>query len=198
MSVSRSYNWKREKMSEGFTLIELLVAMLILLLVMGGMVAVSVAGLRSYQKSRATKLVFEDVGYAMNSIAKDVRMGKVESANVPVGSSTPNDELIITRNVDRMKICYKITSTSLGVCDEACGAESCKNIVNLSGTGMVFDMDTSGFRNMATSGDSVAPPNKVRGWAQINLNIGNPSMETDAIRLQTTVSSRDYGWEETQ
>ena len=38
------------------------------------------------------------------------------------------------------------------------------------------------------------------GWVEINLNIKSDAgkeMEADQINVQTTVSSRDYGWEET-
>jgi prepilin-type N-terminal cleavage/methylation domain-containing protein len=196
--------YKIRNINAGFTLIELLVAMLILMIVLGGMTAVSVAGLRSYQKSRATKQVFEDVGYAMNSIAKDVRMGKIESTDSSCLSSGINDKkncLLVTRNVTREKVCYRIGSDSDGgyLAVGAAAGDSCpasvsayKKMVNLSGTGMQF-ASTSGFYAMATDTESAT---KIRGWAQINLNIENPSMETDAIWAQTIVSSRDYGWKE--
>lgn len=180
---------KNKKNRKGFTLIELLVAMFILMVVMGGMVAVSVAGFRSYQKSRAIKRVLEDVGFAINSIAKDVRMGKIESADNT--GSPPSTSLAVVRNRDQVEVCYKITSSALGVCDSACG--NCKSMVDLSDTDMAFDTATSGFRDQKT--DTLSSP-KIRGWVEINLNIEAPSMETDSIRAQTIVSSRDYGWEE--
>jgi len=195
-----------------FTLIELLVAMFILIVVVGGMVAVGAAGFRSYQKSRAIKTVTEDIGFAINSIVKDVRMGKIMGTYATGGS---NDTLMITRNSDQVKICYFIArgtdSDYLAVSDNlASGAVSCsgavydKKIVDLSDTGMKFD-STAGFRSCVTDnkGDGTVTAcngvsdEKRRGWAEINLNIGNPTMETDSINVQSIVSSRDYGWEET-
>ena len=175
---------------EGFTLIELLVSMFIFAVVMGGMVAVSVAGFRSYGKSKAVKTVMEDVGFAINSIAKDVRMRKIESDNS--NTSPPSKQLIITRNSTQTRVCYKIAADnkSLGVCDGTCG--NCNKIVDLSGASMAFD-STSGFRNQQTA---PIPNPTIRGWAEINLNIASPTMETDSISVQTIVSSRDYGWEE--
>lgn len=176
----------------GFTLIELLVAMFIFLLMMGAMVAVSVSGFRSYVKSKAMKTVSEDVGFAINSITKDVRMGKIESADVLVTDNTPSSQLIITRNSSQLKVCYSISENSLDICDESCG--SCKSIVDLSPVKMTFD-STSGFRNQKTA---PIPDPTVRGWVEINLNIESSSIETDSIHMQTVVSSRDYGWEELQ
>ena len=188
---------------KGFSLIELIVAMFIFVMMMGAMVAVSVAGFRSYGKSKAIKTVTEDVGFAINSIAKDVRMGKIESDNVPITSS-PSAELFITRNSSQEKVCYLLlrgtdndylaVNSSVSPTATSCPVYSSayKKIVDLGGTGMKFDA-TSGFRNQKT--DTISAT-KIRGWAEINLNIASPSMETDSIFVQTIVSSRDYGWEE--
>jgi prepilin-type N-terminal cleavage/methylation domain-containing protein len=194
---------KLKNFRKGFTLIELLVAMFIFAMVMGGMVAVSVAGFRSYQKSRIIKIVTEDVGFAVNSITKDVRMGKIELPNVAYNASA-SDKIMITRNASQAKVCYLMTrgtgSDYLAVNDSvSSAASSCpayssayKKIVDLSGTGMAF-ASNSGFRNQKTDAVSAT---KVRGWAEINLNIDNSGMDVDSIHVQTTVSSRDYGWEE--
>ena len=175
---------------KGFTLIELMVAMFIFVILMGAMVAVSIAGFRSYGKSKAIKTVTEDVGFAINSITKDVRMGKVESAD---SISSRSLSLKLTRNSGQAKICYIVSSALLQSCDIDC-ASNCKSIVDLSASSMVFDTTTSGFRNQKTDTTSAT---KVRGWEEINLNIASPSMDTDSISAQTIVSSRDYGWEET-
>ena len=178
------------KNKQGFSLIELMVAMFIFVILMGAMVAVSIAGFRSYGKSKAIKTVTEDVGFAINSITKDVRMGKVESA---YANGSLNPYLLITRNRDQVKVCYHITSTSLDIQEGAvnCSSGSYKKIVDLTGTNMTF-ASNSGFYSMATDTTSAT---KIRGWAEINLNIESPGMDTDSIRVQTIVSSRDYGWE---
>jgi prepilin-type N-terminal cleavage/methylation domain-containing protein len=170
----------------GFSLIELMVSMFILVVVMGAMVVVSISGLRSYQKSRAIKTVTEDLGYAVNSIAKEVRMGRIDSDD---SISSIADRLVITRNRDLTPVCYVLSETALSLCNNDC-LNGCTSVVDLSGTGMTFAA-SSGFRNQKTdiAGD-------VRGWAEINLNVDSPGMETDSIFVQTTVSSRDYGWEE--
>lgn len=189
---------------KGFSLIELLVAMFIFAMVMGGMVAVSVAGFRSYGKSKAIKTVTEDVGFAINSITKDVRMGKIENNTTGCGASSPQKCLMVTRNATQEKVCYiidtttnqylAVSKTTLGALITSCPAYDAtiyNNIVDLSASSMTFDA-TSGFYSMPTDTTSAT---KIRGWAEINLNIENPTMDTDSIHMQTTVSSRDYGWE---
>jgi type II secretory pathway pseudopilin PulG len=187
--LKQNTKYKIQNTNSGLTLIELLVAMFILMMVMGGMTAVSVAAFRSYQKSKAIKVVLEDIGFALNSIAKDVRMGKVES-NDNIGS-TPRSSLVITRNQNVETVCYSLSSTLLNLCNSDCSS-NCRSIVDLSGTGMSFNTDTSGFYSQRTNLSSTPP---LRGWVEINLNIENSTMETDSIHVQTIVSSRDYGWE---
>ena len=209
-SVMPQKNHKKNK--KGFSLIELIVAMFIFVMLIGAMVAVSVAGFRSYMKSKAIKTVFEDVGFAINSIAKDVRMGKIENYyKVGIGSTVPlngglKPYLVVSRNRGG-KVCYHLEATFLGIQEGIDAGNSCssvpadyKKIVDLTGTNMAFDA-TSGFFSCpstfgtATSCPAVSISENRRGWAEINLNIENPTMETDSIRVQTIVSSRDYGWE---
>ena len=195
----------------GFSLIELLIAMFIFLMVMGAMVAVSVAGFRSYGKSKAVKTVTEDVGFAINSIAKDVRMGKIEKSSTYADGSRKSN-LMLTRNSTQQKVCYVISGDNLKLSVFE-GTTNCSNgtekiLVDLTGSGMTFDSATVGFRSCpsaSTADISMDPgyyacPSTIelrRGWVEINLNIASPSMETDSISVQTIVSSRDYGWEET-
>lgn len=200
---------KSEKNCEGFSLIELIVAMFILALVMGGMIMVSVSVFRSYQKSKAVKTVLEEIGFAINSITKDVRMGGMEKSSTYANGGLES-RLMVVRNRNQQKVCYALSSDYLKLSVFE-GTTNCSNgtekiLVDLTGTGMVFDA-TSGFRSCpsAAVADIVQDPGYYacpssaelrRGWAEINLNIGNPTMETDSIRTQTIVSSRDYGWEE--
>ncbi|MCX6763051.1 MAG: prepilin-type N-terminal cleavage/methylation domain-containing protein [Candidatus Moranbacteria bacterium] len=192
---------------KGFTLIELLVAMFIFVMIMGAMVAVSMAGFRSYGKSKAIKTVTEDVGFAITSITKDVRMGKVEKV-VAYANGGLENSLMLTRNSTGIKICYVLAGSTLTLLENTtnCVDGTPKIMVDLTGTDMTFDA-TSGFYSCPTANDtSVAsgfyqcPAGSGvfarRGWAEINLNIASPSMETDSISVQTIVSSRDYGWEE--
>jgi prepilin-type N-terminal cleavage/methylation domain-containing protein len=208
MNFHRKKKNNKSKPNQGFSLIELLVSMFIFALVMGAMVAVSVAGFQSYQKSKAIKRVTEDIGYAINLFTKDVRMGKIKSDATSDCVSLnltdpPKSCLVVTRNSGGKTVCYKIdpgapeklTLYENGVSGNWCSGGSAKILVDLTGTGMNFDTTKSGFYNMITSPGAVLPPNKIRGWSELNLDIENPSMATDSIGAQTTVSSRDYGWE---
>jgi prepilin-type N-terminal cleavage/methylation domain-containing protein len=190
--------------NQGFTLIELIVALLIFSLIVVGIIAVFVASINAYQKSKAIKKVKEDSEFAMNSIAKDVRMGKIETTDsdcIGAGAGTSLKKCVmVTRNRGQDKACYKIVSDnlSLGVAEGVSGntcpssASSYQKLIDLADTGMSFD-SSSGFYGQTTGNSS---GNQTRGWAEMNFNIKmsvDAEMETDQINIQTAASSRDYG-----
>lgn len=194
---------------KGFTLIELLVAVLIFSIITVGIVSVFVSTAGAYYKARAIKNVKENAEYAMNLIAKDVRMGKIgkdtlNAAPTPLADGSLEQYLMVARNRGGT-VCYIITSTFLGIeegiAPDPSGKIGCdpdpakyNMIFNLTDTGMNFDVGssgTTGFRSNPTDTTS-------RGWVELNLNINMTSgqeMEADQINIETIVSSRDYGWE---
>jgi len=203
----------------GLTLIELIVAIFIFSLITVAILSVFVSTVTAYGKARAIKSVKENTEFAISSIAKDVRMGKIESSDInciEAGTSiSPKACLMVTRNRGG-KVCYQISANALSICENAgasCSVCSAgyKNIIDLSGTNMTFDISTSGsgFYSCPTDTSETAslplclatPAEKGRGWAEMNFNINvtaGKEMETDQINVQTIVSSRDYGWEEMQ
>lgn len=226
---------KIENSSKGFTLIELMVAILIFSLIVVAIVSVFVSASGAHQKSRAIKTVKENAEYALSSIAKDVRMGKVVkdtrylSAPRPLADGRREQYLMVTRNSGGSQsgtVCYYITQNLLAKNDKisplGTGQIGCPSyltdsgnyipLVELTGKGMEFDMTTSGFYSCPSEFRNSTDPNyyacptgetdKHRGWAETNLNIysqlGVSRMESDVIHVQTIVSSRDYGWEESQ
>ena len=197
---------------KAFSLIELIIAIFILSTILVAMMAVFVSSTRAYQKARAIKFISENVRFALNSIAKDVRMGKIEDYHTLRTESSGSSYLMVTKNRNMEKTCYKI-DTANGYLEIAenlgTGVTDCeevsytKRIVDLSGTGLIFGSASKFFTcasaiNTNSICPSGAPSERKRGWVEINLDIqsSNPSMETDMIQIQTMVSSRDYGWEE--
>jgi len=197
--------FKIKNSRKGLTLIELIVAIFIFSLITIAIVSVFVSTVTSYGKAKAIKTVKENAEFAINSIAKDVRMGKIES-----GSGYSNGSLkprfVLTRNRGG-KVCYEVAQSYLRV-DDTNGdcTGTIKKIIDLSGIAMEFDTLTSGFYSCPTDTSETAPSTclatvaeKGRGWVEINLNIvsvAGKEMEADQINVQTIVSSRDYGWEE--
>jgi type II secretory pathway pseudopilin PulG len=180
-----------------FTLIELLVSIFIFSLIMISVVAVFASTVRAYSKAKAMKTLKESMEFAIGSIAKDVRMGKIESANTGgVASST----LEITRNQGQVRICYRKTANGLEVCESggcACPSGNWRKIIDLAGTGMSFS-STSGFLNQKTEPVPPADPT-IRGWVEMNFNVditAGQEMAADTVDVQAIVSSRDYGWED--
>ena len=189
-------SYKLQVKRRGFTLIELLVAIFIFSLIIVAIVSVFVSTVTAYGKAKAIKTVKENAEFAMASIAKDVRMGKIENISGCIGGASPNNCLVVTRNRGG-KVCYKITPASLTIddVDGNCTDDDTKALVDLSGTNMTFE-GTSGFYSLPTDTTSAT---KMRGWVEINLDIvpnAGKEMEADKINVQTTVSARDYGWEE--
>src|SRR4030042_6418213 len=210
--MKKSIRYTKYKIQDtryGFTLIELLVAIFIFSLITVAIVSVFVSTVTAYGKAKAIKTVKENAEFAMASIAKDVRMGKVENYyKVGTGNTVPLDGglkqyLVVTRNRGG-KVCYHLNTTnkSLGIQENIDTSNTCSDskdgyskLVDLSATEMTF-ADSSGFYSLPTDTTSAT---KRRGWVEINLNIGitaGKEMEADQINVQTIVSSRDYGWED--
>lgn len=197
---------KKFKESGGFTLIEILVAIFVFSLIAVSIVAVFVSSTAAYQKARAIKTVKENAEFSLSSIAKDVRMGKIEK-NSSYSSGSRKSAFMVTRNRNQVKVCYVFSADNakLSVFENTtnCSDGTEQVLVNLSGTGMEFKSG-SGFYSCPSAESTTdlgyyACPSVQelrRGWVEINLDIGSPSMETDEIKVQTIVSSRDYGWEE--
>jgi prepilin-type N-terminal cleavage/methylation domain-containing protein len=196
--------------NSGFTLIELMVAIFIFSIITIGIVSVFVSTAGSYQKSRAIKEVKENVEYSISSIAKDVRMGKIEAtdSNCIGNGGSPKACLMVTRNRGG-KVCYRVAGNYLGIQESVSGntcslnAADYKKIIDLSGGSTTFDVSTSGFYSCPSAVEIPAlcggVTEKRRGWVEINLNIlpnAGKEMEADQINVQTVVSSRDYGWED--
>jgi hypothetical protein len=165
--------------------------------------------------------VKESADFALSSIAKDVRMGKIESPFAVGGTTYTNDGsniygyFAVRRNKNGEVACYHVDADGayLGVtttgatpssitplANASCPPDDGTNytkIVDLAGTVMKFDTTDSGFYSLTT--DPPTAPTR-RGWVEINLNIKTDigkEMEADQINVQTVVSSRDYGWAET-
>lgn len=201
----------------GFTLVELIVAITIFSLITVAIVSVFVSTVTSYGKAKAIKTVKENAEFAMASIAKDVRMGKVVNPSANYSDGSLDQYLMISRNKGG-KICYYLDRTEdssyvgviTGVLDNAIAcpnplSSTYNKIVDLSGTEMEFSPN-AGFYSCPTDTSATESPclltlaEEGRGWVEINLNIQMTSgqeMSADSINVQTFVSSRDYGWEET-
>ncbi|MFA5872116.1 MAG: prepilin-type N-terminal cleavage/methylation domain-containing protein [Parcubacteria group bacterium] len=200
--------WSIRQDSSGLTLIEIMIAIFIFSMIMAAMVALFVSSSGSYQKSRAIKNVMAEAQYAVNSISKDVRMGKIEkgqnvSSPRPEADASREDYTMITRNTDNQKVCYFIDLTNgfIGVQeieapDTDCPASSgYKKMVDLAGTGLKFN-SASGFWNVQTDlADSNEQHGGVFMFFYFEPTDGN-GMSNEEARIETYVAARDYGWRE--
>jgi len=187
----------------GFSLIELMVSIFILSLVLGGMIAVFVSGFSSYSKAKNTRKVAESLQFALSSIAKDARMSRLMSES---GSGSEN--LKFRRNIDLSWVCYDMDVADKKIMiretsdDKVCGDlnsgdSGVKVLVDLEGTNLEFSENTK-FRSSKTVTGSASGSN-ARGYVIVNISIRGSNqgdVESDQMNIQTTVSTRDYGWEE--
>jgi prepilin-type N-terminal cleavage/methylation domain-containing protein len=194
----------------GMTLIEIMIAIFIFSIIMAAMVALFVSSSGSYQKSKAVKNVITEAQYAMNSISKDVRMGKImqgqASTPVPAADGAREQYVMIIRNTDNQKVCYYIDYSGsegfIGVQERLTTDTDCsivaagyRKIVDLKGTGLKFN-SKSGFWSKPTD---LAGANKNHGWVFIFFYFEPTSgigLTNDDARIETYVAARDYGWAE--
>ncbi len=187
----------------GFTLIELMVAVFIFSLMLVAIVSVFASAVTAYSKARAMKSLKENAEFAISSMAKDVRMGRIlDTDSSCVGTGNAKKCFMIKRNRSQAKTCYYLSADNkqLGVREDipdattSCSGGTNKILVALPAE-MSFD-SSAGFRSLTTYPPGDSPTR--RGWVEINLNINmtaGKEMEADSINVQTIVSSRDYGWE---
>lgn len=189
--TKRTRGGKIKNSHKGLTLIELMISIFIFSIVLIGILTLSVSTMNTYAKARAVKNIKENAEHVLSLIAKDVRMGNIASEKV---SYPPAKELRLKRNRGG-DVCYKISNDNLklSICNGDCS--SCPtDLINLDGSFSHFSGYT-GFYSKSTD----TKVSKVRGWAEINLDIvpdAGKEMDADQINVQTTVSARDYGWEE--
>jgi prepilin-type N-terminal cleavage/methylation domain-containing protein len=179
----------------GLTLIELMISIFIFSVVLIGILTMSVSTMNAYHKAKGIKTIKENAEYTISSIAKDVRMGNIVTDSL----SALSDEIDVKRNRGG-EVCYKVMNDqTLSYIESDCGSWSDDDaiaLINLDGTFSKFDLTTTGFYSLPTN---LTAGSEARGWVEINLNIvpeATHEMEGDQINVQTTVSARDYGWEE--
>lgn len=188
----------------GLTLIELMISIFIFSVVLIGILTLSVSTMNSYNKARTIKITKESAEYAISLIAKDVRMGSI-SFDSAYSDGTPQKAFLVKRNGGG-EVCYLISADNkkLSACDSTCSSCSL-DIMDLEGTFSEFSSGTS-FRSCPTDSSETEASSctigdvtkKERGWVEMNLNIVPETTyeaEGDQINIQTTVSVRDYGWE---
>jgi len=167
--------------------------MLIFSLIAASIVAIFVSVANAYQKAKAITFVKDNADLTLSKMAKNVRMGKIIS-----GDGSWQNYLIVQRNKDQVLVCYKFTDDhTLSVFNnlnkdtptDCLSGDSGRVLLDLGNTQMTFGSNSGFYARMTDS--------QVRGSAEINLEINSNTeqeMSADKIEVQTTVSSRDYGW----
>lgn len=171
---------KKQSNNQGFTLIELLVAMTTFSVVMIAVADIFLTGIGGTQRIFGSQVVQETGRFIMESVAKEIRMGSVDSlggtaySSLPDGASGPYDSLAIV-NTNGQTVSY--------VFDPATGQISRSGAVLNSS-----DVEVSG-KFYLIKNDNLQPRlTLVLGLVNRSAKAKNQS----TINLQTSVSSRDY------
>ncbi len=162
--------------NKGFTLIELLVAMTVFSLVMVTMSASAVSILKSQRKGFALQDNQETARYILESVSKEIRMSKINSADSGGG-------LVSVLNITNSKgedIGYRFVSQKLQRQVNGGGWQDL-NSTNLEVTGSFYIRKSASLPARAV----VTLVMKVKA-------IGNKAEEEAEIYLQSTVSSRAF------
>lgn len=175
-----NYILKKRDKTDGFTLIELLVAMAIFSVVVVVAVDIFLMGLGGAQRIFGSQAVQEGGRFIMESMAKEVRMSRVNSLDgvaylsLPNGVSGPYASLNIT-NAHGQTLDYVFDGASQQV--RRAGEILSSN-----------DIEATGKFYLTKSGS-------LQSRVTVVLNLINKSARAGqraAINLQTTVSSREY------
>jgi len=105
---------KTEKKSKGFTLIEMLVAVSIFVLVAFVVVTVFISALDAYRKAQNMKRIMENLNFALNSMALNIREGYQYSVTGGSTSNTGNTLSVCSKADCSQANIYKIESDTKG------------------------------------------------------------------------------------
>lgn len=174
----------------GFSLLEMIVAMFIFSLIITATVSVFVASYAAQRKSKDIQLAIEDSRGAIELMAKNIRMGTIDSADTIPGTA---DEIAFYNYSQNKCIKYKFANNNIEV-GEVPGSRvtepDCSDTtkVSYSMNSLIASsiVDKLAFDIKKSKYDPSNPPNVV-GRVTISIKI----IGSDEP-IQTTVSLRDY------
>ena len=171
---------QQEEIKNGFTLIELIVSMAIFSLVMITVLDIFLSGLGGVERIFGVQSVQESGRFMMESIAKEIRMSKLNSADglaltsLPDGVSGPYYSLNVT-NPNSQSISYVFDDVAKQVARAG-------EILNSN------DVEVAGRFYLVKNG--AMQPRVIVSFGLINKT--SQAKSQTSINLQTTVSSREY------
>lgn len=180
------------KNKNGFTLIELMVAMFVFALVMVTVSMVFVNFFNAYKKIRVAQSNAESVQYALNLMAKTLRTSSIISPS----SANSTSPVIVTYDYSQgVCVKYEIVSNELRAKKVSALENQKNNCVNLVGVTSSADKFVGGYIGGGSFYSTPSSPSTA-GMVTVSLDVcsasGCSGNLNNRVRLQTTVSLRDY------
>lgn len=177
-------NNKIRKFLTGFTLIEMLVALAIFSIVVTVMLSVTISLVKAQRKTQNLQLVHDSARYAIEMMAKEIRMSKIKKVEVISGPDHVNKLTVERLDSPGTDIVYQFQNdhpTQGGVLTRSKGVDSrdLNDIAKVKIMGYFYPVSGT--------------PGKRLTIVLRAESIGARPGEAATIDLQTTVTSRDYG-----
>lgn len=170
----------RHKSGAGFTLIELMVSLAIFAAIIGIGVGVFLSSFRVQSQAQEVSQILDNARFALERIAKSIRVSRVETANTPLDSPTSSLDIYHFRRAKDLK--YKLENEKVKEVEDPTGSSLESEL-----TGERVEVkNLSFFIQGVGAGDNRQPQ------VTIVLKV-RPRIERwqgEDISLQTTVSQR--------
>jgi len=180
MIGDKSQLHKRIEFRKGFTLAETLIAIFIFVIIVTSAVALLVSGMMSQRKSISLQTVQDNARYALESIAKEIRMSTINSSSGYSGS-----ELKITAHKQSgdVEVSYRLQNNKIERGEGSLPDYQAITSDDVKVTNLMFYLNDYNI--------IVGPHPRVTVVIETEA-IGDKPEQQAKINLQTTLSSRSY------
>jgi len=179
---------KKNNSKKGFTLIEIMVSVAIFTIIittgMGALVSIT----RSYQVSQNQKRVYDGLNYALETMAREIRLGKNYSANQSGGNDGVGSVINFTATDGRGNVRYFLSGGALRI--QRTGATAAQNISSpITDTSEII-VENVRFTVIGTETRDNGNFQQPLVWIQITARAANESSVDLSTTVQTLVSQR--------
>lgn len=176
----------------GFSLMELMVSMFVFSVIMAAVVGVFAQSASSFRRAKDIQRNLEDAQYAMNLMAKTIRTSSVEydyTENLDIYDYSQSKCIRYSHSDETKKIKYGEISAD--------DPDSCSDLDSITLSDLISGYVNSVSFDVTPSEVPTAPDPGIVGKVTISMEVcataDCEAMEKDKVRIQTTVSLRDYG-----
>jgi len=172
------------KRQKGFTLIEMMVAVSIFVIVAFIVVSTLLTMSAAYKKAQRIKLLFDNLNFAVQSMAIGLREGKFYNCSRESCSFVPIDRWLLNGEMGE-KVCYAKTSRANGTFALSKFKGDCNSVNSQDMISPEINIVKLDFKTLGGSGQYKQVTIIIKGKAGTNIH------DSADFTLQTTVSQRN-------